>query len=399
MSAPWPLWQRITFRFAVVYWLCYIFLTEWRAPVVWAARQFFGITITVFPAGSGDTTFNYIQVLLLFVTAASGALLWSVTGRRTDYATLHDWFRVLLRYWLAAVLLSYGMAKVFKAQFPFPAPERLLQAYGESAPMGLLWTFMGYSRPYNLFTGLAEVIPGVLLIFRRTTTLGALLAMGVMANVVALNFCYDVPVKLLSSHLLLTAVVLVLPETKRLLDVFVRNRSAEAVHLDPPYQRPWMRKTATVLQALVLIGLLAAETYQGYVGEREWGDLAPKPALAGVYHVQEFSSNGRTYEYPETHHLAWRYFTIGRSGGAVLRMNGSLERMRLKVDTSTRLILANQGESAFTWKYTEPDATHLEVSGDLEGEHFSARLRRMNDREFPLINRGFHWISEFPFNR
>jgi len=67
--------------------------------------------------------------------------------------------------------------------------------------MGLLWTFMAASKGYQIFTGAAEVLGGILLLWKRTTTLGALTVFGVMANVMALNFFYDVPVKLLSTHL------------------------------------------------------------------------------------------------------------------------------------------------------------------------------------------------------
>ena len=66
--------------------------------------------------------------------------------------------------------------------------------------MGLLWTFMGFSRPYAFFTGLVECFAGVLLFSQRTTTLGALFAAAAMGNVAMLNFSYDVPVN--SIHLI-----------------------------------------------------------------------------------------------------------------------------------------------------------------------------------------------------
>ena len=73
-------------------------------------------------------------------------------------------------------LLSYGTIKIIQTQFPFPSFDRLLERYGDSSPMGLLWTFMGYSRPYNFLAGACEASGGLLLFFRRTTTLGALVA-------------------------------------------------------------------------------------------------------------------------------------------------------------------------------------------------------------------------------
>ena len=73
--------------------------------------------------------------------------------------------------------------------------------------MGVLWSFMGASVPYIIFSGACEVAGGLLVLFRRTTTFGALVNITVMANVVALNFFYGVPVKLYSANILLMAVV------------------------------------------------------------------------------------------------------------------------------------------------------------------------------------------------
>jgi hypothetical protein len=40
-------------------------------------------------------------------------------------------------------MLVYGFIKVFPTQFHLPGPGRLVQPYGDSSPMALLWTFMG----------------------------------------------------------------------------------------------------------------------------------------------------------------------------------------------------------------------------------------------------------------
>ena len=135
---------------------------------------------------------------------------------------------MLVRFVLGATMLSYGWAKVFPNQMPAPGPDRLLNPIGETSPMGLLWTFMGASSAYQIFAGVGEVVGGTLLFWRRTALLGALVLVVVLANVVALNFCYDVPVKLYSSHLLAMALFIVAPHVPRLLDVLVLNRPAPA---------------------------------------------------------------------------------------------------------------------------------------------------------------------------
>lgn len=45
----------------------------------------------------------------------------------------------------ATAMVAYGMFKISPSQFPAPGLSRLVQPYGDSSPMGLLWTFMGVS--------------------------------------------------------------------------------------------------------------------------------------------------------------------------------------------------------------------------------------------------------------
>ncbi|MFM1882053.1 MAG: hypothetical protein RJA05_462 [Planctomycetota bacterium] len=167
-AGPWTLPHRIAFRFLFVYFVVAFpsailqlvpvvgglgdFLEMAIRPFyVWVGKVAFGLEITVFPNGSGDTTFNWIQA-----------------GTN-----------------LGIAMLATGIRSV----------AELLQQYGDSSPMGLMWTFMRASPAYVMFAGWMETIGGLLLLFRRTQLLGAMLVAGVMANVFVLNMCYDVPVE------------------------------------------------------------------------------------------------------------------------------------------------------------------------------------------------------------
>ena len=55
-------------------------------------------------------------------------------------------------------MFGYGFAKLCLSQFAPPSPARLDQPIGESTPMGILWTFMGASPAYCIFTGAVEVL-------------------------------------------------------------------------------------------------------------------------------------------------------------------------------------------------------------------------------------------------
>ncbi len=224
-SPQWNLATRIAFRFFGVYLLLYNYTQSYTTPFDnwlatlydfartiatpyydWFAVQFLGFQSPVEhppPNGSGDTVLAYLNVFGLLTLTAAIAVVWSLVDRkRTHYVTLHRWTRLLLRYSLATTLLMYGFSKVFPTQFQAPSLARLTETFGDFSPMGVLWSFMGASQPYTIFSGLMEVIPALLLIYRPTAVLGALSAAAVMLNVFVLNMSYDVPVKLFSFHLL-----------------------------------------------------------------------------------------------------------------------------------------------------------------------------------------------------
>ena len=203
----------------------------------WFATHVFyltGVAASRHPTGSGDTALDWIGMLALLVVAAVGAAIWSAIaewgiarrGWRREYRTLYAWLLLAVRFTLVSILFAYGISKVFDLQFSPPGVHVLNERYGDSSPMELMWTFVGFSVPYTIFSGLVEVIPAVLLLFRRTAVLGALMAVAVMLNVALLNFCYDVPVKLYSSLYVLMALFVLLPDVRSLFQFFLRRGDA-----------------------------------------------------------------------------------------------------------------------------------------------------------------------------
>lgn len=151
--------------------------------------------------------------------AAGVALVWSVIDRRRmEYRVLLEWLRRTVSLLLAYVLFSYGTDKVFPPQFGRLSQVRLSERVGDLDRFNMRWTFMAASTPYTVFSGAMEILAGLLLLVRRSETAGALLSIGVLTNVLVLNLAYDLPVKLLSSHLLPFALFLpgLLPDSRSL---------------------------------------------------------------------------------------------------------------------------------------------------------------------------------------
>ena len=285
-SKSWSSGKKITFRFLFIYFILYTcpfpigifsfvgdfnFAVLWNPMVVWTGKTILKIPyeITVLPNGSGDTTWNYVQVFMFSILSVLGTLVWSIADRRQlDYEKLLFWITILVRYYLAVILISYGFVKIIKTQFPFPFTNRLFQTYGESSPMGLLWTFMGYSTAYNFFTGICEALAGFLLFFRYTRMLGALLAIGVLSNIVMLNFSYDVPVKLFSMHLLFMSLFVVAPDWQRLINFFSGDQA----------QRPIRDGRTAAISTFVgkvsfIIYVLVSNTVTGLQNQKQLAEL------------------------------------------------------------------------------------------------------------------------------
>lgn len=426
---PWHPALRAAFRFGFLYLVLYNlpfplgvipgtgllarpWTALWEAVVPWVGRSILavGYPITVLPNGSGDTTWNYVQIFCFVVIAAAGTVLWTALDRRRRaYPQLHIWLRIYVRLVLGATMISYGAFKVIKSQFPFPSIDRLAQPFGDASPMGLLWTFMGYSNAYNVFTGLGELVGGLLLFFRRTTTLGSLLLIAILANVVILNFAFDVPVKLYSSHLLVMAIVLVLPDVRRLFDVLVLDRPTRAAAPAPAFSgRKWNR-IATVGKLAFLALVLGVNLDRSASARRTYGDAAPEPPLVGLYDTEEFVRDGVAVPPAAEDSTRWRRLTVGRTGFVAIRGMPAEHRANYRMTTdesagTVRLAALPDSSRVHVLSYRLDQAEagageRLVLSGLFDGASIRVTLRRREASDFLLVNRGFHWINEYPFNR
>jgi hypothetical protein len=419
----WSLPRRIRFRFAfafVALWmmpfpigalpftelLARPFDLGWDALTLWSGRVFLHRTLDVAPNGSGDSTSGWLQLALLTTLALGATIVWSALDRRRlHYARLYRWLHSYLRFALATIMISYGLSKIFHQQFPFPAPTKLEQPYGDASPMGLLWTFMGFSAPYNVFTGLAETVPALLLFFRRTATLGALLLAAVMTNVVMLNFCYDVPVKIFSTELLLASLFVAGPRLGALFDMLVRERAVAAVPPAPLFGRPRLELAARIAGVVFGAWLVGHGIWTHWKRERDNGvQQVAMTGLAGTWDVVKLVCDGK--EIPATLEEKTRWKTVGLSmykgsGRLIYRqMDDFYDRVGFTHDAAKKtLTLEPEGGPKSALVYTQPDADHATLAGNFGSHAIAVELRRRPPREYRLVTRGFHWINESPYNR
>jgi len=424
-TKSWSTGQRIGFRFVFAYLLLYNvpfpigtipytsklqgwYTAIWDALVPWFGAHVLHLAkpITIFPSGSGDKTYDYVQLLLFLLIASVITAVWSLLDRRrVAYPRLAHWLRVYIRYSLGFTLLSYGAFKVIKSQFPDVSLNTLVEPFGEFSPMGVIWSWMAVSYAYNIFSGLAEMASGFLLFFRRTASLGAFCSIAVLSNVVMINYAYDVPVKLYSSHLLLMAFFLLASDLRRLIGAFVLNRPVPAADLGPSW--PLGRRgigLGVAKAAFVALGV-GSPLWASWQQSKLFGSPARRPPLYGIWEVDSFVRGHDAIPALVGDSVRWRRMVVNFPGFLSVRLlNDSTRGFRVHADSvGHTLVLTTRADSSkkFPFSYTRGGVLNdqLQLDGTLGGDSLHLRLHRVDETRFLLLSRGYHWINELPFNR
>jgi hypothetical protein len=427
LTPHWSPTSRIAFRFCFVYFSLFCLTTQifgglfpipkvdipdlaslWpvRPIVFWTSAHIFRrpLPLVYQGSGSGDKTFDWVLIFCELVFAVLATGIWSVLDRRREsYVALHKWFRLFIRLALASELFIYGMSKVIPLQMPFPFLTRLVEPFGNFSPMGVLWYSVGASPAYEVFAGSAEMLAGILLVIPRTETIGALVCLADMVQVFMLNMTYDVPVKLFSFHLALMALFLLAPELRRLADFFVFNRTVG------PSTQPQLfstrRATRIALAAQLIFGmwLVAMNLYSGWNDWKTFGGGRAKSALYGIWNVDQLAIDGQLRSPLLNDYDRFRRVIFDFTNRmAFQRMDDSFVSYNASINTNDRTLLLTKDsdkswKASFNFQRMAPD--RLNLDGSMDSHRIHMQLQLVDRNKFLLVNRGFHWIQEYPFNR
>jgi len=422
-----PTTKDLLFRLSVVYFTLYAFATQIIGGVVltpwfsfpalgtvwplrnlteWLAEHVFGLrTPLLFTGNSGDTVFHWIQNAWLVTFAIVITAAWMIwrprSGRRPASdreQAWHAWFRVFLRFALAAQMFYYGMAKIIPTQFPPPSLVTLVESVGNLSLSDLLWTWVGASTPYQVFTGGAEMAAGILLLFPRTTTLGALIGFVDMLQVFVLNMTYDFGLKQISLHYLLMFAFLLAPDAPRLASVLVLNRPAEPSAQRDLFATARANRIALVAQVvfgIYLIGMFTWIATRSYYAPGGPGE--PRSPLYGIWNIEAMTVDGETRPAVlNDYDRRWRRAIFDTANVVVFqRTDDSLAHYEATIDTASRAIALtkrNGGPWRASFTFDRPSADRLVLEGTMDGYKLQLRLRLIDFDTFRLLNSRFRWI-------
>lgn len=242
------------------------------------------------------------------VIALAGTAIWpAIIKKPVNPDVVYYWLRVVLRYRLAFGIIAYGLIKFFPMQMPYPSLSNLHTNYGDFFGWKIYYHTLGITPSYESFLGAVEIVAGILLLFRKTATIGAGIIIGFTGNVLAANIAYDAGEQFYSANLLAMALFLFAYDAPRLYRLLVLGKFTTANRFKPAFSKNDGVRIALKSIAGVLLLVMGVSTYAAYT--RASYKLPATPALPGsygFYNVREFRLNHKNIPYSTSDPDRWQ---------------------------------------------------------------------------------------------
>lgn len=255
-----------------------------------------------------DSLANWGLVLLI---ALIGAGVWSFIDRSSkEYTKLYYWIRVIVRYRLALGIIAYGFIKFFPIQSPWPSLSNLNTNYGDFNRWKLFSLSLGIVPNYQSFLGLVEIITGLLLLFRKTATIGAFIIVIFTGNVFMSNLAYEGGEYVYSLYLISFALFLLVFDLQRIIRLLILQKATSPNGFKPALTLKWQRYTRLTLKSLIIFFFVIVYGFKTQSGLKKGLTLYPNtkglPGAAGLYNVATFRINSTKIPYSKTDPIRWQ---------------------------------------------------------------------------------------------
>lgn len=104
-----------------------------------------------------------------------------INKNKIDKTKLWDYFILVIRVWLAYTLIRYGWSKLIDGQF-YITEATLNQPLKDIDLFRVSW-FLAAHEPFNSFIGISQIITAALLLFNRTSIIGAFMSIPIWLNI------------------------------------------------------------------------------------------------------------------------------------------------------------------------------------------------------------------------
>lgn len=311
-NSKWKNWEKFILKFFFIYFAILIFPIDWKFyqtlfSIDWLHLNFYDLFVITKYSPVFFGLEGCANWLVTGILALAGAAIWYKSD--SNYNNLYYWLRVVLRYRLAIGIIAYGLIKLFPLQMPYPSLSNLHTNYGDFYAWKIYFHTLGIAQWYESFLGLIEVLAGLLLLNRRTTTFGAGIIIGFTGNVFVANIAYQAGDEVYSLYLFIIALFLFVYDTPRLYNLLMKRQFTLANNIQPVFNAARIKTIRNVLKIsfVVFILLLTGTIYANY--HTEPYKIPNKDGLKGTYgyyNVRQFKFNDQVIPYSKTDSNRWQ---------------------------------------------------------------------------------------------
>lgn len=105
---------------------------------------------------------------------------------------LIDFFVLVLRWYLAFYMFTYGWSKLFEGQFHVK-PEILAQPLKDVNRFYLAWYLFSLSKVFNVAVGSMQIIGALLIVINRTAIIGTLFLLPILVHILLIDVAFTMP--------------------------------------------------------------------------------------------------------------------------------------------------------------------------------------------------------------
>ncbi|MEV4884866.1 DoxX family protein [Chitinophaga ginsengisegetis] len=374
-TPAWKDYEKIGFRVIFIYFLLQALPFDWKFYSYLFSTPIFNLhyedifNLANFTTRFGAGPATYADWGILLIIAVAGAIVWTYTDRQRTrtYDEAFYWLRVILRYRLALALLAYGFLKLYALQAPYPSLSSLNTPYGDFNRWKLFSLSLGIVPSYELFLGGVEIGLALLLLFRKTASIGAFMFLIFCGNIFMSNLAYEGGDQVYSLLLITYAFVILSFDLQRIIRLLILQQPTAAATFKPVFEGirkngRWILKTAFLLFFVVIYGVKTG------VGAKhdpyQYPATKGLPAISGLYNVATFIVNGDTLAYSLTDSLRWRNVVFEEWNTISIRTNkpalvDSNNLHLVKRDNAERLYEIEGTSGRHYYSYAADTTQHL----------------------------------------
>jgi len=269
---------------------------------------------------------DYLDWGIALLIGVIGALIWTIFDRKSkSYHVLYYWIRVVVRYRAGIGIIGFGFTKLFPTQMPYPSLGLLNSNFGDFTAQKVYWLSVGIVPWYQVFGGVVEILAGVLLFFRKTTTFGAILLVAALGDITFVNYAYDGGVHVYAFYFVVLGFFLAADDFPKLYNLLILERYTVPFRIYPDLSQPALKYTRIGLKALTFIIFFGVMTYTEVINFKY--DPYKQPSTAGLkvlrgnYRVTEFKINGQNIPYNPLDSVRWQEATFENWTTLTFRVN------------------------------------------------------------------------------